>query len=249
MDPVTIVGNPVSPYVRKVLAACALKGVEVQLDPIVGLMGNDEFDRISPLRRIPVWVEGEVTLCDSSVIVQYIEETRPGPSLWPADPVQRAKARWLEEFADTRLFDVVGWRLFFEIAVKPRFLGGEIDQAKVEHARDVELPGILDYLEGFMPESGFLFGDLSIADLSVAPAFVNAGAVQVNVDPARWPKLAAWLERVEAETPLGPLNILARALMRTPVHAQRGRLSEFGFVAASRSWAGDVARRGPMTPQ
>ena len=96
MEPVTIVGNPVSPYVRKVLAACAMKGVEVRLDPMVGLMGNDDFDRISPLRRIPVWVEGDVTLCDSSVIVQYIEETRPGPSQWPADPVRRAKARWLE---------------------------------------------------------------------------------------------------------------------------------------------------------
>ena len=249
MEPVTIVGNPVSPYVRKVLAACALKGVEVQLDPIVGLMGNDDFDRISPLRRIPVWVEGDVTLCDSSVIVQYIEETRPGPSLWPADPVQRAKARWLEEFADTRLFDVLGWRLFFEIAVKPRFLGGEVDQARVDHARDVELPGILDYLETVTPERGFLFGELSMADLSVAPAFANAGAVQVNVDPARWPRLTAWLERVEAETPLGPLNKLARALMRTPVPAQRDRLSEFGFAASTRSWAGETARRGPMTPQ
>ncbi|HYC97731.1 glutathione S-transferase family protein [Brevundimonas sp.] len=249
MDPVTIVGNPVSPYVRKVLAACALKGVEVQLDPIVGLMGNEDFGRISPLRRIPVWVEGDVTLCDSSVIVQYIEETRPGPSLWPADPVERAKARWLEEFADTRLFDVLGWRLFFEIALKPRFFGEEIDQAKVEHARDVELPGILDYLEGVVPESGFLFGALSMADLSVAPAFVNAGAVQVNVDPARWPKLAAWLERVETETPLGPLNKLARALMRTPAHAHRDRLPEFGFVPASRSWGGGEVRRGPMTPQ
>ncbi len=249
METVTIVGNPVSPYVRKVLAACALKGVEVQLDPIVGLMGNDDFDRISPLRRIPVWVEGDMSLCDSSVIVQYIEETRPGPSLWPADPVQRARARWLEEFADTRLFDVLGWQLFFEIAVKPRFLGGEVDQAKVDHARDIELPGILDYLEGLAPETGFLFGALSIADLSVAPAFANAGAVQVNVDAGRWPKLAAWLERVEAETPLGPLNALARALMRTPPKAHRERLSEFGFVAASRSWAGDVVRRGPMTPQ
>ena len=249
MAPVTIVGNPVSPYVRKVLAACALKGVAVEVDPLVGMMGNDDFGRISPLRRIPVWVEGEVTLCDSSVIIQYIEETRPGPSLWPADPVQRAKARWLEEFADTRLFDVLGWRLFFEIALKPRFFGGEIDQAKVEHARDVELPGILDYLESQTPERGFLFGELSMADLSVAPAFVNAGAVQVNVDPDRWPKLAAWLERVEAETPLGPLNALARTLMRTPAKAHRDRLPEFGFAAASRTWAGDEVRRGPMTPQ
>lgn len=248
MAPVTVVGNPVSPYVRKVLAACAMKGVEVQLDPIVGLMGNEDFDRISPLRRIPVWVEGDLTLCDSSVIVQYIEETRPGPSLWPADPVQRAKARWLEEFADTRLFDVLGWKLFFEIALKPRFLGEAVDEARVGRARDVELPAILDYLEGLTPESGFLLGDLSMADLSLAPAFVNAGAVQVNVDPARWPRLAAWLGRVETETPLGPLNALARALMRTPQHAHRDRLPEFGFTPSERSWGGGEARRGPMTP-
>lgn len=248
MAAVTVVGNPVSPYVRKVLAACAVKGIEVELDPIVGMMGNEEFGRISPLRRIPVWVEGDLALCDSSVIVQYIEETRPGPSLWPADPVQRAKARWLEEFADTRVFDVLGRKLFFEIALKPRFLGEEIDQARVAHARDVELPALLDYLESLTPEDGFLFGELSAADLSLAPAFVNAGAVQVNVDPTRWPRLAAWLARVEAGTPLGPLNQMARALMRTPQHAHRDRLPEFGITPTARSWAGTEVRRGPMTP-
>ena len=246
--PVTLIGSPVSPYVRKVLAVCALKGVEVALDPITPMIGNDDFERISPLRRVPVWLEGDLTLCDSSVIVQYIEETRPGPSLWPADPVQRAKARWIEEFADTRLFDVLGWRLFFQIALKPRFFGTEADPEIVGKARDVELPHILDYLEGQMPETGYLFGDLSIADLSLAPAFVNAGAVGINVDAARWPRMAAWLERMDAETPLGPLNKLARTLMRTPVHAHRDRLAEFGLDAADRSWAGEVYRRGPMTP-
>lgn len=246
---VTLIGSPVSPYVRKVLAVCAIKGVGVELDPISPMMGNDDFERLSPLRRVPVWLEGDLTLCDSSVIVQYIEETRPGPSLWPADPALRAKARWLEEFADTRLFDVLGWRLFFEIALKPRFFGTEADPAVVRKAREVELPQVLDYLEGLMPETGFLFGALSIADLSVAPAFANAGAVQVNVDPARWPRLAAWLERVEAETPLGPLNAMARTLMRTPLHAHRGRLPEFGLAAATRCWASDAPRRGPMTPQ
>ena len=249
MAAVTLIGSPVSPYVRKVLAACAIKGVEVELDPISPMYGNDDFERISPLRRVPVWIEGDLTLCDSSVIVQYIEETRPGPSLWPADPVQRAKARWMEEFADTRLFDVLGWRLFFQIALKPRFFGTEADPEVVEKARDVELPQILDYLESQTPETGFLFGDLSMADLSVAPAFLNAGAVQINVDPERWPRVAAWLERVNAETPLGPLNKMARALMRTPLAAHRDRLTEFGVVPASRSWMGEAARRGPMTPQ
>lgn len=249
MAAVTLIGSPVSPYVRKVLAACAIKGVEVELDPISPMFGNDDFERLSPLRRVPVWLEGNLVLCDSSVIVQYIEETRPGPSLWPADPVQRAKARWMEEFADTRLFDVLGWRLFFEIALKPRFFGTEADAGVVEHARDVELPQILDYLEGQMPATGFLFGDLSMADLSVAPGFANAGVVQVNVDPARWPRIAAWLERMETETPLGRLNKMARALMRTPLAAHRDRLPEFGLAAASRSWMGEAPRRGPMTPQ
>jgi glutathione S-transferase len=248
MAAVTLIGSPVSPYVRKVLAACAVKGIEVELDPISPMYGNDDFERLSPLRRVPVWVEGDLTLCDSSVIVQYIEETRPGPSLWPADPARRAKARWLEEFADTRLFDVLGWRLFFQIALKPRFFGTETDAEVVRKARDVELPMILDYLESQTPDTGFLFGELSLADLSVAPAFVNAGAVQVNVDSARWPRVAAWLERMESETPLGPLNTLARALMRTPLAAHRDSLPEFGLAAAAVSLGGQTPRAGPMTP-
>ena len=250
MAAVTIIGSPVSPYVRKVLAVCAVKGIEVEIDPMPPFLAKDGFTNLSPLRRIPVWIEGDVTLCDSSVIVQYIEETRPGPSLWPADPVQRAKARFIEEFADTRLFDVMGWKLYFQLALKPIFFGGEPDPAIVEQARDTDLPAIFDYLEALTPETGFLFGDLSIADLSLAPAFMNGRAVQVNVDGARWPRLAAWVERVEAETPLGELNTLARKLMRTPPHAQRDRLVEFGMVpATTQNWAGDVPSRGPMTPQ
>ena len=88
MAAVTLIGSPVSPYVRKVLACCALKGVEVGVDPITPFMGDQAFAAISPLRRIPVWIEGDVTLCDSSVIVQYIEETRP--ELSAPDDRQRA---------------------------------------------------------------------------------------------------------------------------------------------------------------
>ena len=248
-QPVTLVGSPVSPYVRKVLAVCAVKGIEVAVDPVTPFMTNDAFEAISPLRRIPVWIEGDVALCDSSIIVQYVEETRPGPSLWPADPVQRARARFLEEFADTRLFDVLGWKLYFQLALKPLFFGGEPDQAVVEQARDVEAPAMFDWLESQAPETGFLFGELSTADLSLAPAFLNARAVKVEVDPARWPKLAAWLDRVTEETPLGPLNKLARALMRTPIEHHRDRLAEFGLAPAARSWAGTMPRRGPMTPR
>ncbi len=51
-----IIGSFVSPYVRKVLACLNLKGLDYQVDPITPFFGNDEFERLSPLRRIPVLV-------------------------------------------------------------------------------------------------------------------------------------------------------------------------------------------------
>src|SRR5436189_2813024 len=112
-DPLTIIGSYVSPYVRKVLAAMNLKGLAYEVDPITPFYGNDEFERLSPLRRIPVLIDGDVVLCDSSVICAYLEEAYPLPPLLPADPRDRARARWLEEYADTRLGDLFIWGLFY----------------------------------------------------------------------------------------------------------------------------------------
>jgi hypothetical protein len=49
--PVTIIGSYLSPYVRKVLACLAIKGVPYRIDPIVPFFGNDELSRLSPVRR------------------------------------------------------------------------------------------------------------------------------------------------------------------------------------------------------
>jgi glutathione S-transferase len=49
-----IIGSYVSPYVRKVLACLALKELSYEIDPITPFFGGDEFERLSPLRRIPI---------------------------------------------------------------------------------------------------------------------------------------------------------------------------------------------------
>ena len=76
---IRIIGNYISPYVRKVLACLELKGLEYEVDPIAPFVGNDEFSRLSPLRRIPVLVDGDLVLSDSSVICQYLEDQHPTP--------------------------------------------------------------------------------------------------------------------------------------------------------------------------
>ena len=78
-----VIGSFVSPYVRKVLACMNLKGVAYEVDPITPFYGNEEFERLSPLRRIPVLVDGDFHLSDSSVICAYLDETSAGHRLFP----------------------------------------------------------------------------------------------------------------------------------------------------------------------
>ena len=65
-----------------------------------------------------MFTDDRVTLCDSSVICQYLEDRHPEPALYPRDLADRARARWLEEFADTRMGEVFIWRLFNEVAIR-----------------------------------------------------------------------------------------------------------------------------------
>ena len=93
MKPLLIVGSYLSPYVRKVLVCLEVKGIAYEVDHIVPFFGDDRFSKLSPLRRIPVLVDGDLVLSDSSVICQYIEDKQPAPALLPADiPRSRAGA-------------------------------------------------------------------------------------------------------------------------------------------------------------
>ena len=114
----TIIGSYLSPYVRKVLVCLELKGVPCDIDPIVPFYGNDEFTEVSPVRRIPVLIDGKFAVPDSTVICEYLEDRYPEPSLYPNEPAMRAKARWLEEYADSRIGEAFIWRFFYELVVK-----------------------------------------------------------------------------------------------------------------------------------
>src|SRR5919112_4156487 len=150
-----IIGSFVSPYVRKVLACMNLKGLPYEIDPITPFYGNDEFQRLSPLRRIPVLIDGDFHISDSSVICAYLDEAYPqGPGL-PADAKDRARARWFEEFADTRLGDLFIWGLFYQRRVHPLVWGEPGDVARVEKTIAEDIPRTMDYLESQLPASGF----------------------------------------------------------------------------------------------
>jgi glutathione S-transferase len=241
---VTIVGSYISPYVRKVLVCLDLKGVAYAIDPIVPFFGNEDFGRISPVRRVPVLVDDLVTLPDSSVICAYLDERYPDPPLLPKQPAERARARWLEEFADTRMGEVFIWRLFNQRVIN-RFVWGEPpDEAILARTLEQEIPQVLDYLEAELPGEGYLFGPIGTADIAVGTFFRNAAWAGFAVDARRWPLAAGFVSRVLEHPSFVALRPFEEILMRTPIPQQRDALRQAGAPVASRTLAGRTARRG-----
>lgn len=228
-----VIGSYVSPYVRKVLACLNLKGLAYEIDPITPFFGGDAFEKMSPLRRIPVLVDGDMTLCDSSVICQYLEEAYPERPILPADVKARARARWLEEYADTRMGDVFIWGLFYQKFVRPAVWNEPADAARVDKTLSADAPAVLDYLEAQVPADGFLFGPIGLADVSIASFFVNAGYVGFAIDPARWPKTAALVARVTAHDCMAPLLALEKIQVSTNIAGRRQALIEAGAPLAA----------------
>jgi glutathione S-transferase len=247
LSPATIIGGPVSPFVRKVLAACEIKGISYRLDPIVPFFGDERFSRLNPLRRVPVFIDDVVSISDSTVICEYLEERYPSPALLPASPADRARARWIEEFADTRLADVCIWRIFYEAVINPFIWQRPRDKEKIGRAAAEDLPAVMEDVERLAPADGFLFETPTNADIAVAVMLQNLRWARVEPDRARWPKVCAWVERTASVPGLARVTGFAEALMQTPPDQHRTRLAELGMTLTETTVAGDTPRRGPMT--
>jgi glutathione S-transferase len=193
-----VYGASLSPFVRKVLAYGAEKGLELGHKP-VGIGSDDPgFLAASPFRKMPAFSDGDFGISDSSAIIHYLEAKYPEPALIPAEPEARARTIWFDEFADTILC-ACGAKMFFNRIVAPRFLGREGDLEVANKAEKEELPPILDYLERTIPDSGWLVGDgITLADIAVATAFANFRHLGMTIDPNRYPKVAAFAERMLA---------------------------------------------------
>ena len=244
--PLTIIGSYVSPYVRKVLACMNLKGLDYEVDPITPFFGNEEFERLSPLRRIPVLIDGDFHASDSSVICAYLDEAYPGRPLLPAAPRERARARWLEEYADTSLGDLFIWNLFYQKIVRPMVWGEAGDQARIDAALNAEIPAALDYLERELPSEGFLFGDIGLADISIASFFRNGAYAGFSVDAARWPRAAAFVERTLAHPAIADLKKFEDVQRSADIKGRRQALLDAGARLTETTLGVREPRKGKM---
>lgn len=195
---VTVFDHPLSPYGQKVKIALLEKGIEFEA-PLPGGLGSGTTDaddaartfaRISPRGEVPALLDGDVTVFDSSVILEYLEERWPEPPLLPETPAERARVRMLEETMDTH-FEAITWGLS-EIRNFGRASGSLA--ANLLARGGEQIAAWYEWLDAQLGDRAWFNGeDFGYGDLAVVP-FVN-GAAGFGHLPRAGTGLAAWHER------------------------------------------------------
>ena len=194
-----------SPFVRKVRVVLAEKGIDYELESVMPGSVSDAFRKISPLGKVPVYQDGEFTLPDSSVICAFLERTHPEPPLYPSEHRDYGRALWFEEYADTKLVEVIA-PIFSQRVLQTIIFKQTCDEAIVERQLETVVPPVFDYLDGEVPSDGWLVGGaFSIADASLGAMFVSLRHASESVDRDRWPRLSAYVEHAHARPSLSAL--------------------------------------------
>jgi glutathione S-transferase len=188
-----------SPYVARVVLAARLKGLEFDLRlPPEGLR-SPGFLALNPLGKIPVLVDAAVTLPESEVICQYLDERYPDPPLLPAEPADRARARLLSRLVDQYLLPPL-------LAASARNRQPPADPAAVAAGLDRARSGLASLGHFAGPGPALWGASPGLADCALAPALVFAAEALGSAGgadlPAAHPRIAAWWDWFRA-TPVG----------------------------------------------
>ena len=126
---ITLAGFPISNYYNKVKIALLEKNIPFQEEQVMTGSTDEGVLRDSPLAKVPFIRTPQGALCESQVIVEYLEQIQPQPALLPADPFEAAKVRELCTFVDLHL-ELVARELYGQA-----FFGRTTDEAVKERVR------------------------------------------------------------------------------------------------------------------
>lgn len=230
-EEVKLLGTWASPFVLRAQLALSFKGVSFEnVDEDLGSK-SDLLLRSNPVHKaVPVLIHNGRPVCESLVIVQYVDEAFAGPPLLPADPHERAVARFWAAFIMDEL--VAPWQKVFRAKTEAEAEGMEQTLAAV------------DVLEGGLKEcskGGSFFGGDNVGYVDVVlggavPWVYGTEALSGTMlfDAGRVPLLAAWLER------FGELDAAKAVMADVPTRlVELAKMKQAEAAAAAAAAAGD----------
>jgi glutathione S-transferase len=143
--------------------------------------------RVNPKQQVPVLVDGDLEIFDSTQIFEYLEDVAPEPALWPRDPRERARARQLELGSDEVFFPHV-------VTIMPQRTKATPAEAASAQA---SIQSYYGEMERRLDGLEFLAGTYSYADVAFFMAQSFASFLGAPWE-AGHPRLDAWRDRVAA---------------------------------------------------
>ncbi|MDH3235310.1 MAG: glutathione S-transferase family protein [Alphaproteobacteria bacterium] len=192
--------GPLSLFSRKVEIALAEKGLAFERVMVPFSQAEGYFPKhpdvlsTNPKGQVPVFIDGDLTLFDSTVINEYLEDAYPDPPILPGSPKMRARCRLLELTADEILLpDVV--RLMHR--TEPPNPDPAVQGAKEEDAllAEADIANRYEALDHQLAGSDYFFGVFTAADIAIFMVMLFAkrlGAPGFGSHNA----LSAWYARI-----------------------------------------------------
>jgi glutathione S-transferase len=186
---------PECPYAQKVRIVLAEKDLEYERK-FVDLRKNEqrsaEFLKLNPLGKVPVLVDEDVVVYDSTIINEYLDEEYPSQPLMPVnDSGARAQVRMMEDLADT-LFTPRVDLLMAEFR-RPE---EERDAERIRRLQ-TELLQLLRRLELPLGRTPYVAGEFSLADAAFAPGVLLLKHIGVELDSSL-PHVRRWVEALHS---------------------------------------------------
>lgn len=170
---------------------------------------TEKIRRYSAAARVPVLLDGDVTVWDSLAIAEYLAEKAPAAGLWPADPKARATARAIAAEMHSGFGALRGY-MPMNIR-RPPAARPEKSEVSADIARITQI--WRETRAAFGKDGPFLFGAFTIADAFYAPVASRLRTYAVPLGPVEtayvdaifaYPPMAEWVAAGLAETWIVP---------------------------------------------
>jgi len=181
----TLFSRPTDIHSHRTRLVLAEKNINIEIANIPGPDLPEDLMDLNPYHSVPTLVDRDLTLYDSRVIVEYLDERFPHPPLMPVDPVTRAQFR-------LALFRIeTDWYSIAEEAEN----GG--DGKLGSKARKMLRESILQSTELFGARPYFLSEEFSLVDCTIAPLLWRLPVYGIDLGPDSEP-IEAYMNRVFA---------------------------------------------------
>jgi glutathione S-transferase len=179
------------PYARRTRIVLHEKRIDFNVYEVDLNKKSEEFLSVSPYGKVPVLAVNGVSLYESNVVNEYLNEVYETPRLLPENPEQRALARSWMAFADD---------YFFPFIYRVR-LGSQrgLSEEQVREAKG-KLQDSLSRLERQLEGKDYLVGEYTLADIAHAGNLHRLRELteRGDIPLQKYPNVGAWMERIES---------------------------------------------------